>query len=437
MKRSPRKPPTTPRGRAPEGVAVVYVDPASLNPAPYNPRKISGKDFDDLKRSIASFGMVDPLIVNEHPKRRNVVVGGHQRLRVAIEAGMTSVPVVFVRLDLKRERELNLRLNKNVGEWDWEMLAEFEVPELLDAGFTDEDLAKHFDLGGEEASPDDDAIPDKVKARTKPGDVWVLGEHRLVCGDSRDPSIVESATGGRAIDLVFTSPPYNAGIKYDRHDDDMDPLEYAELVRHVIGAFYPHMRDGRAVAWNVGVTPKSRYYRHAVALEDSGMEFVRNFVWMKVGVAIPMAATHAHFVRRVLPDYTHEMVFVFSKGSLARGGPVHLNDTMHRDVIKIAASAATRDIPSVAHQRGGLLKNKVKAHPAVFPVQLPMEFVRLFTSPDEVVFDPFSGASTTMLACETLGRSFAGIELSPAYVDLSLARWENLTGRTAVLSEEA
>lgn len=147
------------RGEEPRAVPptleVVYVDPTSLNPAPYNPRKMTEGEARDLRESLRRFGFVDPVIANRFPGRENVVIGGHQRLRIAIEDGIERVPAVFVALPEPKERELNLRLNKNVGSWDWDLLANLDVGLLLDVGFEKDDLAFHFDLGDRETETGD------------------------------------------------------------------------------------------------------------------------------------------------------------------------------------------------------------------------------------------------------------------------------------------
>lgn len=107
-------------------IEITQVKIEELNPSPYNPRKASDKEVEDLKKSITSFGLVDPIIVNSNPGRRNIIVGGHFRLRVAKELGFSEVPVVYVDLDIEREKELNLRLNKNSGSWDLKLLEEFD-----------------------------------------------------------------------------------------------------------------------------------------------------------------------------------------------------------------------------------------------------------------------------------------------------------------------
>ena len=114
---------------------------ADLIPAEYNPRQLTAEQFEQIKGSLQRFGFVDPVIINEHPDRSDIIVGGHQRVKVARELGIDEVPTVAVNLPLERERELNVRLNKNLGEWDWDILANnFDAGELIEWGFSDEEL---------------------------------------------------------------------------------------------------------------------------------------------------------------------------------------------------------------------------------------------------------------------------------------------------------
>ena len=120
--------------------------PTELRPAEYNPRKMTPAEKQHLTDSVRRFGLVDPLVVNAHPERKDVVVGGHQRLKIATELGLETVPVVYVNLDQEREQELNLRLNKNLGDWDWQLLKLLNQQLLLDVGFTDQELQVGLDL---------------------------------------------------------------------------------------------------------------------------------------------------------------------------------------------------------------------------------------------------------------------------------------------------
>ncbi|MFH1769204.1 MAG: ParB N-terminal domain-containing protein, partial [Parcubacteria group bacterium] len=169
-----------------DDLKIVQVPIKDLKPASYNPRKHNEEATRQLKESINRFGMVDPLICNSTPERKNVVIGGHFRLKVAKELGYKEVPVVYVSIsDIEREKELNLRLNKNIGEFDLDLLAAFDESVLEEIGFSSEELD---DVFGIEDNPEEFDIQkelDKLnitKIEVQKGDVWQLGRHRLMCG---------------------------------------------------------------------------------------------------------------------------------------------------------------------------------------------------------------------------------------------------------------
>jgi len=146
-----------------ENFEVVQVAIKDLIPADYNPRRLSKKQFEDIQKSILEFGFVQPIVVNCRPERMNVVIGGHQRIKVAAKLGYETLPVIYVNLTIEKEQELNIRLNKNAGEWDFEALANyFDVPELVEWGFDRDELAI-FDASPEEVDePSTDSLSVKV-----------------------------------------------------------------------------------------------------------------------------------------------------------------------------------------------------------------------------------------------------------------------------------
>ena len=191
---------------------IEKIDINKLKPAAYNPRQINTKQYKDLKQSIEKFGLVDPIIINENGY---VVIGGHQRLKICKELKHKEVGCVILNLNTEQERELNIRLNKNTGEFDFDLLAnEFEIEELTDWGF------KHIDLGLNidkitEGNTEDDHIPEVKESRVKPGDVWQLGKHRLMCGDSTKESDVKKLMNGDKAELLHADPPYGMGKEKD------------------------------------------------------------------------------------------------------------------------------------------------------------------------------------------------------------------------------
>lgn len=164
----------------PASLEIVYVRPESLNPAPYNPRKATEKDVADLRENIRRFGWVEPLVVNRYPGRENVIIGGHLRQRIAIEDGIETVPIVYVSLPEERERELNVRLNRNVGRWDWDLLANFDNDFLLDVGFEEWELGlTERDLPRADERPENESYPGVTVVLKVPATTWPRFQKRL------------------------------------------------------------------------------------------------------------------------------------------------------------------------------------------------------------------------------------------------------------------
>lgn len=274
----------------------------------------------------------------------------------------------------------------------------------------------------------------------EPGDAKPL-THRLAVGDSTSADTVSLALSGRLADLCVTSPPYNCQIEYDTHVDSMEQAAYLKLIGDVVAVAVDALQAGRFVAWNVGVTPKSLHIDHALILRQSGLQFYRQVVWAKAGVAFPIwqYTQKAASARNYHPNYTHEVIYMFSKGDGQPGGSIECDDAYSRDVWHVHQSAATRDLPGKTNGRrpknakhGG---SKQAAHPAAYPVGIPGGAIAHLTARGELVLDPFSGSGTTMVAADNMGRRFAGVELSPNYAALSIERLQCL-GCTAEIANQ-
>ncbi len=275
---------------------VVDVDIKKIQPSEYNPRQASEKQYSELKKSIQKFGFVDPLIVN---KRNSHLIGGHFRLRLAKDLKYKKVPVVYVNLNDKQEEELNLRLNKNTRDWDWEKLVNFEKDFLMDVGFDDAELSKQFDLliDPQEDNFDADVAAQQIKEpQSKLGEVYQLGNHRLMCGDATKKEDVERLMDVQKADMVFTDPPYGVGytggsktwemIKGDAKDQD-------------IAVFY-----GDALS-NLSIMTKndaSWYICHAglkavevfTALRTNGFTIKNIIIWNKNNAQFGMLGANYH-----------------------------------------------------------------------------------------------------------------------------------------------
>ena len=350
--------------------------------AEYNPRQLSKEQFQQIKDSIARFGIVDPIIVNSNKDRKNIIIGGHQRVKVALEMGIDTLPCHYVNITRDKERELNIRLNKNTGEWDWQILAEaFDVDELIEWGFSEDEL-DFPDPPAVEGLTDEDAVPEVVEPITKLGDLWLLGNHRLLCGDATISTDVDRLMDGDKADMVFTDPPYG-----------MDAVK------------------------NSGVL-KSRY--NDIIGDDTIDTAVDSFNLLFGGVGVvdfpSMVWWGANYYCRALPHESHWIVWDKNNGG---------SDQMDCEL-------AWSNLPGVTRMFKQASEKKDRVHPTQKPVAL-VEWC-LDTPNPSTVIDPFLGSGSTLIACEKTNRKCYGMELDPHYCDVIVKRWEEFTGKKAELA---
>lgn len=434
----------------------------ALKVAKWNPKD---HDPDGIAASIAEHGYVDPIIVDERSGR---MVAGHGRrdellrARAAGEAppdgvmvdddGVWSVPLVRGWRSRNQDQADRYVVATNrtteAGGWKGDDLAERlarwrDRDQLAGTGWTprsaEEFLSGLDDKPSPPADPPIDGPP--VEPVTQRGDVWLLGEHRLICGDSTVADDVAKLMAGEPADLVFTSPPYNVNVPYEGHDDRPATWpEYRAFLEQVVARCVEVLAPGRYFAWNIGVSTSTFPHRQAVMLEDAGLSIARQLVWRKVGVVVPTW----HFtldnpvVRQLTPNYQHEMVYLGVKGEVEKGGPAVIDGVLEHDVFTVNQSMGTRDLLNdPTKPKTGSFANlhsrAHKEHPAVFPVGLPRSFVGHLADAGAIVLDPFMGAGTTMLAAHSLGRRGYGLEKDRGYCDVACRRWQALTGVVPVL----
>ncbi len=399
-------------------LVIEYVDIDSLRPDPANPRRISDTELEALTRSIREFGFVDPVIAR---REDSVVVGGHQRLFAARRLGLKTLPVVFVALPAEQARLLNLALNRISGTWDEELLARLLADlqpaagiDLTLSGFGEDEIAKllksldarekrvqieHFDL--------DEALEAATREpRTKPGDVWLLGEHRVGCGDSTSPADVVRLLAGKRADMCFSDPPYNVSLgdhggqqrdtKRRRIANDSLPPEQweafcrawaAQLLANVDGAIYICMSSKE---WPL----VSR------VLEEAGAHWSDTIVWEKDRFTLGRA------------DYQRQYEPLWFGW---REGAKHYwcGDRDQGDVWQIPRPSES------------------PLHPTMKPLPLIERALNNSSKPGDRVLDLFLGSGSTLIAAERTGRTCLGMELDGRYVDVAVARWESFTGETA------
>ena len=354
--------------------------------AEYNPRQLTEIEYEHLKNSLKRFGFVDPLIINTHKDRKNILIGGHQRLRVAKDLKYKEIPCVEVSLEYDMERELNIRLNKNNGSWDWDALANyFDVEDLSEWGFTEEEL--QFDLTPEnEGLTDEDDVPEVEESIANPGDLWILCEHKLLCGDATKKEDVERLMGGDKSDLLLTDPPYNLGFEYNSYDDKKSTNEYSDFICNSIINFKCENKiitTGKQNLW--------LWYKHS-KITDVG-------IW-------------------------------YSKNKMS-GGKIS-NLSLWEPIVfigKYDRSTRPNDIFEFTNEN----QKDTGDHTCPKTVKL---FGELLNYGGTVIYDPFLGSGTTLIACEKTNRKCYGMEIDPHYCDVIIKRWEDYTGKKAELSND-
>lgn len=414
---------------------VVMVPAASLRPAEYNPRKASPEKAAKVRESIERFGFVEPIIVNRRKGRENVIVGGWVRWLIAKELGMAEVPAHFVDLTLEYERELNLRLNKNFENesWDWDLLANFESEILEMVGFSREDLD---DVFGVEVVEDDFDAESVAESVTKPvaqrGDVFKLGTHRLMCGDSTKREEVDILMGGEKADLVFTDPPYN--VDYD-YVSKFEGIRKAGKQRKKISKMKmfndkKSPEEFEAFLYNVfkiahEVTTKSTpiYVCHATktqeqffsAFKRAGWHFSQTIIWLKERIILALGQDYHRVYEPIM--------FGWKEGE------------KHYANKKIVTEKELWDLDRVEfEERLDVWYEKRDAsadyiHPTQKPVRLAERALHKSCPRGGAVLDLFNGSGSTMLACEQLNRRCFAMELDPRYVDVAILRYEKMTGK--------
>lgn len=441
------------RGAKPQASTARLVDLDKLKELPGNPRT---GDVSAIAGSLERNGQFRPIVVNT---RDMTILAGNHTAKAARQLGWQQIRVWYVDADEATAKRIALADNRTaeLGGYDDDnlaaMLKDIGVVEDLGAlegtGWTPEAALPFLDTlmgpDGKEPPKPDDIPKAPAKPKTKRGDIYELGPHRLLCGDSQKAEDVAVLMGEDLADLIFTSPPYNVDVVYAGKSEGREGWElYGAFLRAALEAWLPVMAKGRAVAWNIGASPAIFPHRQVALFEDLGLNYIRQMVWRKMGVPLPKW----HFTQRnprarqFTPNPIHELVYIFGNATKLKLGEkvAPVDDLCEHDVFEIHQSQASAEIPDADDSETGRtgssqsqqLKTRArKKHPAPFPVRLAEMFVHHLAGPGEIVVDPFAGAGTVMIAAERLGRRARLMEIEPAYCDVTVERWERLTGGTA------
>lgn len=414
-------------------LTVEQVPISELHPAEYNPRKWTDDARKGLTKSLSEFGFVQPIVVNSAPNRRGVIIGGNFKLNIAKEQGLTHLPVVWVNIpNVKREKELNLRLNKNQGEFDNNLLSEFEKELLAEVGFDSKELDRIFKDEQDEDDFDGDKEAEKIVAPVaKLGDMYELGKHRLMCGDSSKKEDVEKLMGGVRADMVFTDPPYN--VNYSGRgkntsttieNDNMDEQEF----RRMLGEWFARYKESMKADAPLYCCYASRTHREFEdALNKNGFEVRNQIIWVKKVASMgwgdyrwkhePMLYCHQRNAK--LPFYGDRKQYTEWSEEMS---DEELLKMVKKNIEKEEEGDSTV---------WRLHREQKYDHPTQKPIKLVSIAIRNSSKRGDVVLDLFGGSGSTLIAADTLARTCYTMELDPRYVDVIIKRWEKKTGEKA------
>lgn len=387
-----------------------------LQPYAKNSRTHSDEQVEQIAASITEFGFTNPVLVDS----KDGIIAGHGRLMAAKHLNLAEVPVIVLDYLTDEQRRAYIiadnKLALNAG-WDNDVLAD-ELAALQDegfdlalTGFSDDELADLMpDVEEVEPQSEDDAVPDvQAEAVSKPGDVWILGKHRLMCGDSTSIDAVEKLMDGVKADMVFTDPPY--GVAYEgghnakkRQQIKNDALEgenltglfhgaltVAHTVTHDHAAFYVWFASGKSV-------------ETFAAFSDLQLSLRAVIQWYKVRSGL------GAFMSQYIPN-CEPCIYAFKTGS----SPQWFGPSDEKTVWELKKEARN------------------DYHPTQKPVELPERAINNSSKKGQYILDLFGGSGSTLIACEKTGRQARLMELDPKYVDVIVRRWQEFTGKKATL----
>ena len=431
---------------------IHYVELATLIHPEKNPRRWSDEARAELKESIEKYGIVDPLLINNAPGREGIILGGNFRAEVLKDMGYTTVPVVFLSItDLQKEAELIIRLNKNTGDWDLDLLAEYDPSLLSGIGFTSEELDGIFPA---DENPEVFDLEKELKKLDitnidiKPGDKFAFGDSYVQCGNSMSEDDMLALMGDECADMVCTDPPYildylhgkkrkngeatkGFGLKRDRQYLGTDSLpedfsdqwmaavaavqkpdfsilifEHPKNLKTIWTALEKHWKYRNTVTWHVpnrvqGFAAKNKFFnKQDIALVGTGGD-----------VALNLEAEDELFQNE------------YENAIYATSGKAHFES--YEKGKKICPTDFIEHVAADAKSSGQSIIFGTK------PIELLIPYIKVLTKRGDIVLEPFGGSGSTAVAAWKLGRRFFLMEKSPVYTAVILKRLENLTGLKA------
>lgn len=412
---------------------IQYLSPDKLTPNPDNPRLIKDAAFKKLVKSLEDCPELfdaRPCLVSNRTGE-NIILGGNMRYRSALELGWDKVPVIIMEgLTESQEKEIAIKDNGDFGEWDFDILANkwsdlpltewgVDVPAL----FADTDEVREDDFDAEEEA-------EKIEvAETEPGDIWILGRHRLICGDATSKDDIKKLMVGEMADMVITDPPYN--VDYGERkilNDNMDKRKFKGFILEAFKNLYSVIKKG-GVAYIFHAEALGMDVIFRSAFEEAGFKPSEILVWVKNSA--PMGRQdynwrHEPIIYGWKQGAAHFFNHDFSQTTVIDDEANIMKMTKAELVAKVIE--LQKIIPETVFREKRPVKSDL--HPTMKPIALVARMIRNSTNPSkqESVLDPFGGSGTTLMAAEQTGRVAYLCELDPIYCDVIKIRWEQFTG---------
>lgn len=432
-----------------QNLQIQQVPITDLKPCEYNPRSWSKDQTENLKESIKRFGLVDPILVNSAPNRKGIVIGGNFRLNVIKQLGFTEVPVVFINLpDLEKEKELNLRLNKNTGAFDLKLLAEFDENLLKDIGFSSEEMDDIFNI---ETTPEEFNLKKELeklninKVEMETGQIWQLGDSRLMVGDSTKEEDFLKLMGNEKADMCFTDPPYI--LDYLRGKRKSNPTDGFGLKknRRYIGT--DSLPDNFTELWMANIAKIQKENFSIIVYEN--WKNIRT-IWNEMEKYWKVKNMIVWHLPNRTQGFSSKYQF-FSKHDIAMIGAspnadIEFNMESEKDGLQEEYETALYAIKGKpqweGYEKGKKIQptdfiefkasdEKSSGQGVIFgtkPIEILIPYIKVLTKRGDLIVEPFGGSGSTLIAATKMKRRCYIMEKCPAYAEVIKKRWEKLTG---------
>jgi len=433
-----------------DNLIIEYIPIKDLIPSIYNPRKWDSKAIADLTESIKKYGLVDPLLVNSAENRKNILIGGHFRLKIAKNLGYKKVPCVYINIpDIEKEKELNIRLNKNLGAFDFELLSKFDEKLLSTIGFTSEELDCVFEI---DPTPEVFNLKKELaklhilQVTMQKGEVYQLGESKLMIGDSTVEADVLKLMGTEKADLCLTDPPYLLNYLKGKHKHgtategfgekrNRKYLETDTLPDNFTELWMSNIAKIQKTDFSIMIFENPKNLRTIWNEMEKHWRYRNTIVWHLPNRVSGFAATYRFFNK-------HDIALVGTGGNIRLNTDPEADDLLQNEYEN--ALFATSGKPHWESYSKGkkycptdfieyvAADEKSSGQGIIFgtkPLEVLIPYMKILTHRNDLIVEPFGGSGSTLIAAEKLKRRCFVMEKVATYAEVIRNRWEKLTGQ--------